>query len=110
MSNTAPVEKEHSSETSHATMAATSSGSHQRPMGMAGEDSTRRGGTFDQSMKPVERTPAGVMQLTSTPVDASSRPMFLVSAITAALEAPYGGIRMGNPSLPETEATLTMRP
>src|SRR5882672_9986507 len=52
---------------------------------------------------------AGVTQLTSTPVCASSFPSDLVSAITPALEALYA-TALGLPSLPAIEAMLTMRP
>ena len=54
-------------------------------------------------------TTAGVMQFTRMPVSASSLPTDLVRPITAALEAEYG-TRCGFPSLPATDAVLTMRP
>ena len=54
-------------------------------------------------------TAAGVTQLTRTPVSASSLPSDLVSAITAALLALYA-LAFGLPSLPATDAMLTMRP
>src|SRR3954470_14940875 len=52
---------------------------------------------------------AGVTQLTSTPACASSLPRLLVSEIAPALEAEYA-TAFGLPSLPATEAMLTMRP
>src|SRR5215470_4105040 len=55
------------------------------------------------------RTAAGVTQFTRISVSASSLPRDLVSAITAALLALYADA-FGLPSLPATEAMLTMRP
>src|ERR1041384_4720613 len=52
---------------------------------------------------------AGVTQFTSTPSFASSLPRLLVSEITPAFEAEYA-TALGLPSLPATEAMLTMRP
>src|SRR5437762_1557405 len=52
---------------------------------------------------------AGVTQLTSTPVCASSLPRLFVSEITPALDAEYA-TAFGLPSLPATEAMLTIRP
>ena len=54
-------------------------------------------------------TGAGATQFTSTPVVARSLPIDFVSPITPALAAEYAAA-MGLPSLPATEATLTMRP
>ncbi len=55
------------------------------------------------------RTAAGVTQLTRMPVFASSLPSDLVSPITAAFDALYADA-FGLPSLPATDAMLTMRP
>ena len=55
------------------------------------------------------RTAAGVTQLTRMPVEASSLPSDFVSAMTAAFDALYADA-LGLPSLPATEAMLTMRP
>src|SRR5919198_5984591 len=85
MSNTAPVENEHSSLASQQTSAAISSTSTNRPIGI-----------FDSMywmccsviwLKIAVRAAAGVTQLTSTPVRASSFPRDLVRAISPALEA-----------------------
>ena len=54
-------------------------------------------------------TGAGVTQLTSTPVVATSLPIDFVMPITAAFAAEYAAA-IGLPSLPATEARLTMRP
>ena len=55
------------------------------------------------------RTAAGVTQLTRISVFASSLPSDFVSPITAAFDALYAGA-LGLPSLPATDAMLTMRP
>ena len=52
---------------------------------------------------------AGAMQLTSTPLRATSLPIDFVSAITAAFAAEYAAA-IGFPSLPAIDATLTIRP
>src|SRR5690349_3670682 len=52
---------------------------------------------------------AGVTQLTSTPVCASSLPRDFVREMTPAFEAEYA-TALGLPSLPATEAMLTIRP
>ena len=55
------------------------------------------------------RAAAGVTQFTAMSASACSLPRDLVSAITAAFEAEYAPA-FGLPSLPATEATLTIRP
>ena len=52
---------------------------------------------------------AGAMQLTRMPLPATSLPIDLVTPITAAFEDEYAPA-IGLPSLPATEATLTIRP
>ena len=54
-------------------------------------------------------TGEGVTQLTSTPVVATSLPIAFVMPMTAALAAEYAAA-IGLPSLPATDARLTMRP
>src|SRR5439155_11164729 len=106
-SYTAPVENEHSSEDSHATSAATSSGLPTRPIGI-----------FATSMSTVERSicwsssvpiTAGATALTRIPWVATSLASALVSPMTPALAVEYG-TSVGLPSLPAMEAMLTMRP
>ncbi|MDP9912707.1 hypothetical protein J2W27_004833 [Variovorax boronicumulans] len=80
---------EHSSEASHAAIAATSSTSTKRPIG------TRESRAVRSCSRCSAGTPAktavsaadGVMQFTSTPDDASSLPSDLVSAMSPAFEA-----------------------
>src|SRR3954464_705379 len=107
MSNTAPVENVQSPDASQHTSAAISPTSTKRPCGIL------------ESMywmccsviwsKIAVLAAAGVTQLTSTPVCASSLPSDLVSEMTPAFEAEYA-TAFGLPSFPATEAMFTMRP
>src|SRR5262249_17093929 len=107
MSNVAPVENEHSTEQSHATRAATSAAAQKRDMGMRERMSARRASLISSNMPTL--TAAGVTQLTSTPVVASSLPMVLVRAMSPAFDAAYAPAS-GRPSLPWIDDILTMRP
>src|SRR5450631_3973487 len=107
MSKTAPVVNEQSADDSHATSAAISSTATKRPIGIL--DSMKPMNSSVIWLKISVLAAAGVMQLHSTPVFASSLPSDLVRPITPALAALYAGA-LGLPSLPATDATLTMRP
>src|SRR6187200_478635 len=107
MSYTAPEEKLHSSETSHETSAASSSGRPRRRIGMSDTSRSRTSGAVSAFIG-VSNT-AGATELTMTPVVASSLARALVSAITAAFDAEYA-LRFGLPSLPAIDARLTIRP
>src|SRR5262245_18894894 len=106
-SYTAPVLKEHSSEASQATSAATSSGRPTRPMGIF---ETRRS-TVLRSICWSNSVPitAGATALTRMPRVATSFATALVRPITPALAVEYG-TRVGLPSLPAIAAMLMMRP
>src|SRR5208337_1645693 len=85
MSNTAPVEKLHSSLASHRTSEATSSISPKRPMGIFDSIQSICCGVIWSKIGVL--TAAGVTQLTRISVAASSLPSDLVRPITPALEA-----------------------
>src|SRR6218665_528061 len=106
-SNTPAVVKEHSSLASQAITAAISSTVPKRPIGIF--ESMKSMCCCDIWSKIAVRTAAGVIAFTVMLDCASSLPSDLVKRMTAALEALYAEA-FGLPSLPATEATLTMRP
>src|SRR2546429_9537707 len=107
MSNTAPVENEQSAEASQHTSAAISSTFTKRPIGIL--ESMYLMCVSVIWSKIAVFAAAGVTQFTSTPDCASSLPSDLVSEMTPPLDAEYA-TALGLPSLPATEAMLTMRP
>src|SRR5207249_9888360 len=107
MSNTAPVENEQSAEASQHTSAAISSTCTKRLIGIL--DSMYWVCCSVIWSKIAVFAAAGVTQFTRTPDCASSLPSDLVSEMTPALDAEYA-TALGLPSLPATEAMLTMRP
>src|SRR6187200_2077385 len=107
MSNTAPVENEQSSEASQQASAAISSTLTKRPIGILDNMNLANSGVT--WLRIAVCAAAGVTQLTSTPLCASSLPSALVNAISPPLAAAYAAA-FGLPSLPATEAMLTMRP
>src|SRR5712664_3626384 len=107
MSNTAPVENEQSEEASQHASAAISSTCTKRASGIL--DSMYWMCVSVIWSKIAVFAAAGVTQFTSTPDCASSLPSDLVSEMTPALDAEYA-TALGLPSLPATEAMLTMRP
>ena len=78
-----------------------------RPIGIF--DSMKSMCCCDIWSKIAVRTAAGVTQLTRMPVFASSLPSDFVSPMTAAFDVLYADA-FGLPSLPATDAMLTMRP
>src|SRR6266850_4810748 len=107
MSNTAPVENEHSSDASQQTSAAISSTLTNLPIGILESMYLANSGVTCSRIAVCAA--AGVTQLTSTPDCASSLPRALVNAISPPLAAAYAAA-FGLPSLPAMEAMLTMRP
>src|SRR6218665_1376677 len=106
-SNTPAVVKEHSSLASHAITAAISSTVPKRPIGIF--ESLKSMCCCDIWSKIAVRAAAGVIALPVMLDCPSSFPSDVVKPMTAALEALYAEA-FGLPSLPATEATLTMRP
>src|SRR6185295_20163943 len=105
MSNTAPVENEHSSDASQTTSAAISSTLTKRPIGILESMYWANSGVTWSRIAVCAA--AGVTQLTSTPFLASSLPSALVNAIRPPLAAAYAAA-FGLPSLPAIDAILTM--
>src|SRR5262245_6572549 len=106
-SKVAPVAKVQRSDASHATISATSSTSPKRFIGILLSMYWMCCSVIWLNSSVL--TTAGATQFTSTPVVASSLPRDLVNPMTPALAAEYAEA-LGLPSLPATEAMLTMRP
>src|ERR1700722_12324177 len=87
MSNTPPVENEHSSLASHSTSEATSSISPNRPIGIF--DSIQSICCWVICENSGVFTAAGVTQFTRIPVSANSLPNDLVRPMTPAFDAEY---------------------